>query len=32
MAWVFIHFKLYVSDQRDPDKIVRTHMLSWALF
>ena len=30
-AWVFIHFKLYVSEQRDPDEIAQTHMLSWAL-
>ena len=27
---VFINFKLYVSEQRDPDKIAQTHMLSWA--
>ena len=30
-CWVFIHFKLYVSEQRDPDEIAQTHMLSWAL-
>ena len=30
-CWVFIHFKLYVSEQRDPDDIAQTHMLSWAL-
>ena len=29
MSWFFIHFKLYVSEQRDPDKIAQTHMLSW---
>ena len=29
--WVLIHFKLYVSEQRDPDEIAQTHMLSWAL-
>ena len=30
-CWVFIHFKHYVSEQRDPDEIAQTHMLSWAL-
>ena len=30
-CWVFIHFKLYVNEQRDPDENAQTHMLSWAL-
>ena len=30
-CWVFIHFKLYVSEQQDPDEIAQTQMLSWAL-
>ena len=27
---VFVHFKLYDSEQRDPCEIAQTHMLSWA--
>ena len=31
LVGVYIHFKLYASEQRDPDEIAQTHMLSWAL-
>ena len=30
LVWVFVHFKLYDSKQRDPCEIAQTHMLSWA--
>ena len=29
-VWVFVHFKLYDSEQRDPCEIAQTYMLSWA--
>ena len=31
LACVFIHLKLYGSEQRDLDEITQMHMLSWAL-
>ena len=30
LASVYIHLKLYVSEQRDPDEIEQSHMLFWA--
>ena len=30
VLYVFVHFKLYDSKQRDPCEIAQTHMLSWA--
>ena len=29
-VWVFVYFKLFVSEQGDLDKITKTNMLSWA--
>ena len=30
LVWVFVHFKLYDSKQRDSCEMAQTHMLSWA--